>query len=81
MITATEQFLDVQAPSAVFPAADGMVGVLPGRSPLMAKLGLGRMIIHRPGRRYRLFIDGGVAQMAGDELTILAERCQPVGGK
>jgi len=81
VMTSAEEFLDVAATSAIFPAADGMVGVLPGRAPLMARLGAGRLTVHRPGRRYRLFVNGGLAQLKDDELTILARRCQPVGGK
>ncbi len=67
--------VEVQATSAVFPAQDGLVGILPGRAPLAAALGEGPLVIQQADgaqRRYR--ISGGVAYMNHNVLTILAEK-------
>ena len=65
--------------SAVFPASDGMVGVLGGRAPLAAHVGTGRLSFQETsGRQREFFIAGGFAQMSDDVLTILAEECTPL---
>ena len=79
VLTAEESFLDVEAVSAIFPAADGMVGVLPGRLPLVAALGAGRVTVRRPGRQYRIVVEGGAAHLRDNVLTILAEKAQRPG--
>jgi F0F1-type ATP synthase epsilon subunit len=79
VLTTEEAILDVEAVSVVFPAADGMVGVLTGRLPLVAALGAGRVIVRRPGRQYRVFVEGGAAHMRNNVLTILAEKAQRSG--
>lgn len=79
LLTAEEAILDVEALSVVFPAADGMVGVLVGRLPLVAALGAGRVTVRRPGREYRVVVEGGAAHLRDNVLTILAEKVQRPG--
>ncbi len=68
-----------QAVSVMFPESDGSVGILAGRSPMIAKLGFGRL---RPteeaGEVIEFFLDGGFAHVHEDMLTILAEDAQAV---
>ena len=55
------------------------MGFLPGRAPLLGKLGIGELVLEFAGKKAaNYFVDGGVVQMAGNELTILAERATPV---
>jgi len=70
----------LEALSAVFPARDGMVGVLGGRAPLVTTIGAGGLTVDVPGaaRQQKYFITGGFARMCDDVLTILAEECCPV---
>ena len=69
----------LEAVSVVLPASDGQLGVLGGRSPMVAKIGAGLLTIDPPkGERKGYFIDGGFAEMRSGELTILAEQCQPI---
>jgi len=68
-----------QAVSAIFPAADGQVGVLAGRGPLACLLGAGALTIETlQGQRREYFVSGGFAQVRENLLTVLAEQCQPV---
>lgn len=60
---------------------DGLMGFLPGRAPILGKLGIGELKLEFSGSAKaagNYFIDGGVLQMAENELTILAERATPV---
>lgn len=60
---------------------DGLMGFLPGRAPILGKLGIGELKLEFAGgakAQGNYFIDGGVLQMADNELTILAERATAV---
>ncbi|HET6430020.1 MAG TPA: F0F1 ATP synthase subunit epsilon [Phycisphaerae bacterium] len=81
LVTPSEPVMEAEVTSVILPAVDGMVGVLAGRAPFTAELGDGRLTVRRPGRRYRYFLSGGVADLHDNVLTIVAERCQPAGGK
>ena len=61
---------------AVFPAPDGLVGVLGGRGPLVMLLGSGPLTVRDPsGTRSRYFVAGGFARFRDDCLTLLAGEC------
>ncbi|MCC6285635.1 MAG: F0F1 ATP synthase subunit epsilon [Phycisphaerales bacterium] len=75
VVTPTQQLLDDKATYASIPAWDGLFGVLPGRAPIIAKLGVGELAVEFPGGgRRSFFIDGGFVRMSSGELTILADR-------
>ena len=67
----------MEALSAVFPARDGMVGVLGGRAPLVTTVGAGGLTIDvtQSRKQKKYFIAGGFARMCDDVLTILPEEC------
>jgi F-type H+-transporting ATPase subunit epsilon len=78
LVTPEQQVLDEQVAQAIVPAHDGQVGILTGRAPLLVKLGTGTLRVDLPGggRRF-FFVDGGVAQMKDDRLTILSTDAAP----
>ncbi len=79
VITPERAVLEADATFVAFPAHDGEVGILPGRAPLLFKLGIGILRVESPavdGGEERLFIDGGFAQMVEDRLTILTEQAK-----
>jgi len=64
--------------SAVFPSLDGMVGVLAGRSPLVAALGTGQLRTEGPdGRESSFFVSGGFTHIRENRVTVLADQCIP----
>jgi F-type H+-transporting ATPase subunit epsilon len=72
IVTPEQQLLDETATQAIVPAHDGLVGILTGRAPLLVKLGLGALRIDMPGGKSREFlVDGGVAQMKDNRLTVV----------
>lgn len=83
IVTPTEKLLDGELTYANVPGWDGLFGVLPGRAPLLAKLGLGELkVTHAAeggaaGGERSFLVDGGFVKMAGNSLTILAERAIP----
>jgi F-type H+-transporting ATPase subunit epsilon len=71
VITPDRQVLDVAADSIVMPAYDGLIGILPGRAPLLAKLGIGIVRLSEGDQERRVFVDGGFAQVRDNRVTIL----------
>jgi|SRR6185369_3864659 len=79
VITPERAVLEADATFVAFPAHDGEVGILPGRAPLLFKLGIGVLRVEGPaveGGEERLFVDGGFAQMVENRLTILTEQAK-----
>jgi F-type H+-transporting ATPase subunit epsilon len=59
------------------PLYDGELGVLPGRSPLIGRLGYGELRTRKAGETNRYFVDGGFAQVRDDTVTVLTNRAIP----
>lgn len=74
IVTPEQQALDESATQAIVPAWDGEIGILTDRAPLLMKLGTGPLRVDLAGGRRRTFvIDGGIAQMKDNRLTILTQ--------
>lgn len=86
LVTPAASLLDDAVESATVPLWDGLMGFLPGRAPILGKLGCGELQLtfgsdaktKAEGGSTSYFVDGGVVRMAEGQLTILAERAAPV---
>lgn len=79
VVTPEGSVLEAEALSAVFPAFDGEVGILPNHAPLLALLGVGELRVTRTdGIENRLYVDQGFAQFVDDKLTVITEDAVPV---
>jgi F-type H+-transporting ATPase subunit epsilon len=77
VVTPEQQVLDEDCTQVLLPAFDGEIGILTDRAPLLAKLGVGVLRIDLPGGQKRTwFIDGGIAQMKDNKLTILTTQAK-----
>jgi F-type H+-transporting ATPase subunit epsilon len=78
VVTPEQQVLDEQIIQAIIPGHDGKVGILTDRAPLLLKLGQGEMRLDLPsGQRQTFYVEGGVAQMKDNKLTILTTEATP----
>jgi F-type H+-transporting ATPase subunit epsilon len=78
IVTPEQPVLDESVAQAIVPAHDGLIGILNGRAPLLVKLGLGPLRIDSAnGQKKTYLIDGGVAQMKDNRLTILTNEATP----
>ena len=78
VVTPEQQVLDETISQATLPAHDGQVGILTGHAPLLVKLGTGALQIELAGGQKRsFFVDGGVAQMKDNKLTVLTTVATP----
>ncbi|HSU82081.1 MAG TPA: ATP synthase F1 subunit epsilon [Thermoanaerobaculia bacterium] len=78
VITPERAVLEADATFVAFPAHDGEVGILPGRAPLLFKMGAGELRVESPQGNQVLFVDGGFAQMVEDRLTLLTEAARKI---
>ena len=72
IVTPEQQAFDERITQAIVPAHDGQIGILTDRAPLLVKLGIGPLHLDlAAGQRRTLFIEGGIAQMKDNRLTIV----------
>ncbi len=72
IVTPDKQTFSQPVNAAVLPAHDGYIGILPGRAPLLVKLGAGGLAVDvAGGKRITFFIEGGIAQVKDDKITVL----------
>lgn len=74
VITPEREVLSESADAVVFPAHDGMIGILKDRAPLLCELGTGVLRVESGGQTKNVFIDAGFAQVHDNQVTILTER-------
>lgn len=77
VVTPEKAVIDEPAEFVALPMYDGQLGVLPGRAPLIGRLGAGELRLQQHGTAQRLFIDGGFAQIRSDVVTVLTPRALP----
>ncbi len=72
IVTPEQQAFDESVTQAIVPAHDGQIGIMTDRAPLLAKLGLGALRLDLAnGQKRVFFIEGGIAQMKDNRLTIV----------
>ena len=78
VVTPETTLVDEPGAGLRFPLFDGQAGVLPGRAPLVGRLGAGELSISQIGGGQRsYFVDGGFVQITGQTVTLLTARCIP----
>jgi F-type H+-transporting ATPase subunit epsilon len=78
VVTPEQQAFDAQVRQAILPAHDGLIGILTGRAPLLVRIGVGPLRLDLANGSSQFFlIDGGVAQMKDDNLTIVTGDATP----
>ncbi|MBL8762720.1 MAG: F0F1 ATP synthase subunit epsilon [Phycisphaerae bacterium] len=83
VITPAGKLLDETATYASLPAWDGLIGVLPGRAPMVTSLGVGELRVDfadtsaGKGGSRSFVLESGFAQMVQDRLTILSSKATP----
>jgi F-type H+-transporting ATPase subunit epsilon len=77
VVTPERTLFDEVVDFVALPLYDGELGVLPGRSPLIGRLGYGELRTREGGGTRRYFVDGGFAQVRDDVVTVLTNRAIP----
>jgi F-type H+-transporting ATPase subunit epsilon len=77
VVTPERTVIDAAVDFVALPMFDGELGVLPGRAPLIGRLGPGELRTKRGGETKRFFVDGGFAQVRSNVVTVLTPRAVP----
>jgi F-type H+-transporting ATPase subunit epsilon len=77
VVTPERTLFDQLVEFVALPLFDGELGVLPGRLPLIGRLGYGELRTKEAGSTKRYFVDGGFAQVRDDVVTVLTSRATP----
>ncbi|NQV25403.1 MAG: F0F1 ATP synthase subunit epsilon [Rhodopirellula sp.] len=75
VVTPETTIVDEPVSALRFPLFDGQMGVLPGRAPLVGRLGCGELKLTAASGERSYFIDGGFVQINGEIVTLLTARC------
>jgi len=77
LVTPETTLLDAPVRSLQFPVFDGQIGVLPGRAPVVGRLGYGVLTVSTSdGDIEKYFIEGGFVQVKAGTVTLLTDRAQ-----
>jgi F-type H+-transporting ATPase subunit epsilon len=74
VVTPERAVVDEPANFVALPMHDGELGVLPGRAPLIGRLGYGELRMRQGEATRRFFVDGGFAQVRNDVVTVLTPK-------
>ncbi len=77
VVTPERTLLDEKVDFIALPMFDGELGVLPGRAPLIGRLGTGELRLTTGDHAQRFYVDGGFAQIRGNVVTVLTSRAVP----
>lgn len=77
VVTPESTALEAQAEFVALPLYDGEIGIAPGHSPLIGRLGYGEMRLKSGGKETRYYVDGGFVQVADNVVSVLTSRAIP----
>lgn len=77
VVTPERTLFDQLVDFVALPLYDGELGVAPGRTPLIGRLGYGELRTREAGQTHRYFVDGGFVQVRDDVVTVLTNRATP----
>src|SRR5438552_18454975 len=74
VVTPERAVLDETCDFVALPMYDGELGVLPGRRPLIGRLGFGELRTVKGTAVRRFYVDGGFVQIRGNVVTVLTSK-------
>jgi F-type H+-transporting ATPase subunit epsilon len=77
VVTPEKTLFDEWVDFVALPLFDGELGVMPGRAPLIGRLGFGELRTKLATEVHRYFVDGGFAQVRNNVVTVLTQRAVP----
>src|SRR5262245_30911480 len=77
VVTPERTLFDELVDFVALPLYDGELGVLPGHTPLIGRLGFGELRTRSGGVSGRYFVDGGFVEVRDDVVTVLTSRAIP----
>jgi F-type H+-transporting ATPase subunit epsilon len=76
IVTPERKVLSVEVDEVIAPGDDGLFGVRPGHTPLIAAMKPGALTYITAGRRETFAVGGGFVEVANDRVIVLAETAE-----
>src|SRR5688500_17755173 len=77
VVTPEKAVVDEPADFVALPLYDGDVGILPGRAPLVGRMGYGELRIKKGNVTKKFYVDGGFVQVRANVVTVLTSKAMP----
>lgn len=77
VVTPEATVRDAPADFVALTLFDGEIGIAPGHTPLIGRLGCGEMRITLGQKTDRYYVEGGFVEVAGDVVSVLTQRAAP----
>jgi len=77
VVTPESTVLEAEVDFAALPLFDGEIGFMPGRAPMIGRLGYGELRFTRDGQSTHFYVDGGFVQVVGNVVSVLTNRAMP----
>ncbi len=77
VVTPEATILDEQVDFVALPLYDGEIGIAPGRSPMIGRLGYGELRLGSGSSAGSYYVDGGFVQVADNVVSVLTARAMP----
>jgi F-type H+-transporting ATPase subunit epsilon len=77
VVTPERTLCDKAADFVALTLFDGEIGIAPGHTPLIGRLGYGEMRITQGERTDRYYVEGGFVEVLGNVVSVLTNRAVP----
>ena len=77
VVTPERTVRDTPADFVVLTLFDGEIGIAPGHTPLIGRLGSGEMRIRQGEATARYYVEGGFVEVVGNVVSVLTNRAIP----
>jgi F-type H+-transporting ATPase subunit epsilon len=77
IVTPEKTVRDQHAEFAALPLFDGEIGIAPGHTPMIGRLGCGELRLRADDQTSRFYVEGGFVEVLSNEVTVLTNRAMP----
>ena len=77
VVTPERTLYDHPAEFVALTLFDGEIGIAPGHTPMIGRLGCGEMRIRHEGQVDRYYVEGGFVEVLGNVVSVLTQRAAP----
>ncbi|MHC4400426.1 MAG: ATP synthase F1 subunit epsilon [Planctomycetota bacterium] len=77
VVTPEKPLVDESAEFVALPLYDGEIGIAPGHTPLIGRLGAGELRITQRGSVSRYYVESGFVEVVDNVVTLLTSRAVP----
>jgi F-type H+-transporting ATPase subunit epsilon len=78
VVTPEKALIDEQADFVALPLYDGEIGFLPGRAPMVGRLGFGELRFKQGNVTKRFYVEGGFVQVRANVVTVLTSKAMEI---